>query len=234
MPEEDGLFGNILNAISGNLATDLTRALARKTRNTGIALGIRDRLGLNKEHSAALNIFSEVISRARSQVQISNETLDKFLKSDLNRELIFAFVISPLEEASISSSDPESLLYPFDIKEMDLLQKSELMQFLPVLHQQIHTVRQKAFSPETQAILGILKEIEGQTQLLKSAKKPPLSPSLLDVIEPSKQRAKKRNIVYKVPFLLIALLQDEYSVAKECFDECQEGLANQIVETCER
>jgi hypothetical protein len=73
-----------------------------------------------------------------------------------------------------------------------------------------------------------------EKRLLKSANKPSLSSSLLDVIEPSKQRAKRQDVVYKVPFLLIALLQDEYSPAKECFDEYQEGLANQIIENCER
>ncbi|MGD2183707.1 hypothetical protein [Lusitaniella coriacea] len=231
---EDGLLGNILNAISGNLATDLTKALARKTGNTRIALTIRDKLGLDKEHPAALDLFSEVVSRTHSQVNVSKGTLEKFLRSHLNRELIFEFIISPLEESLISSSDPEKLISIFDIQEMDLRQKSDLMRFLPVLHQQIYRVRQKAFSPETQTILYLLKEIEKQIQLLKSANKPSLSPSLLDVIEPSKQRAKRQDIVYKAPFILIALLQDEYSIAKKCFDECQEGLANQIIEICER
>jgi Peptidase family S64 len=170
MSEDNNIsLGSILNSITGRLAGDLAKAFTRRAANSKIAIALRDKLGLEKEHPEALDIFSETISRAHSQTKISGITLKNFLEKDINREKIFENIIEPMEESLVSGSDPEDIIAIFDIEGFNLQQRSELMQFIPTLLNYIREVRQKKFSPESRALLKGQEHITNQIEELKRA-----------------------------------------------------------------
>jgi hypothetical protein len=167
---------DIANSVTGNLATDLVKALGRKTSN----LAVMERIGrlVNPErlHAKSLDLLEgSVVEGLRGMKEIDPAVWKPILEHPENREQMIGWILSwrdeaepRLEEWSLENAPNAELLRVLLVRVHDIIQNRKRQVFGPEFFNQLGmlgeiTCKLNLQSQRLNEVLDLLKDVLSQT-----------------------------------------------------------------------
>jgi hypothetical protein len=150
---ENGGFsvGSTIDAITGNLATDVTKAIGRMVSNTKPIRRVSDAFGFNKLNPKVEDILKKSVVMANDNANLSGRVLKDFTSRSHNYRIIAKWIIFPSYKYNQKELDFSSFNYE---------EVPKLRRFSDGLYENIIKNREIIFSPETWTIIKSINLVE--------------------------------------------------------------------------